>query len=164
MFRILALMKVTENDVELLNCINCCKYKNSTEWQELGQVSNEPWNDFSRYSVKDTSAFEQAHEALTDCTAYVFLLLWLTKRQLHDCTRCWSEVGEMGLPLTQALAVAEVAEPCMARRGTAKDLKRDDVCSLRHFVVLRLIHTADSVCIGRSIRRGRKTTYWHPIS
>jgi hypothetical protein len=49
MFRILALMKSTENDVEVLNCrpINCCQYKNSTEWQELRQVSNEPLNDFS---------------------------------------------------------------------------------------------------------------------
>jgi hypothetical protein len=40
-------MKFTENDVELLNYTNCCQYKNSTEWQELGQVSNEPLNDFS---------------------------------------------------------------------------------------------------------------------
>ena len=40
-------MKFTENDVELLNCINCCQYNNATEWQELGQVSNEPLNDFN---------------------------------------------------------------------------------------------------------------------
>ena len=47
MFRILALMKFSENDVELLNCIKCCLYKNSTELQELGQVSNEPLNYLS---------------------------------------------------------------------------------------------------------------------
>jgi hypothetical protein len=48
MFRILALMKFTENDVvALLNCIHCGQYKNSTKWQELGQVSNEPLNNFS---------------------------------------------------------------------------------------------------------------------
>jgi hypothetical protein len=47
MFRILALMKFAENDVDLLNCINCCQCKNSTVWQELGQASNEPLNDFT---------------------------------------------------------------------------------------------------------------------
>jgi hypothetical protein len=116
------------------------------------------------YSVKDTLAFEQAHEALTECTAYVFLLLWLMKRQRHDCTRCWAEVGEMGLLLMQALAVAEVAEPCMAR-GVSEGLKTR-WCLLCASLpsLIRLIHTADSVCIGQSVWRGRKATYWHPIS
>jgi hypothetical protein len=40
-------MKLTEDDVELLNCTNYFQQKNPVEWQELGQASNEPLNDVS---------------------------------------------------------------------------------------------------------------------
>jgi hypothetical protein len=39
--------------------------RNSTELQQTRQASNEPLNDVSTIFTKDTSAFEQAHEALT---------------------------------------------------------------------------------------------------
>ena len=41
--------------------------KNSTEWQNIRQASNKPlkYVILALYSVKDTSAVEQAHDALT---------------------------------------------------------------------------------------------------
>ena len=50
---------MTENDVELLNWMAIRTDRNSSEWQEIRQASNEPLNDFS-------TIFRQGHFAAND--------------------------------------------------------------------------------------------------
>ena len=132
----------------------------------------------ARYSVKDilASAFQQAHDAVT--AAYTLICLsdwrrWRAKFTWHSTpyapftAKRYTIVPGAELRLVryrwhlqQALAAAEVAEPCTARRGDSEGLKtwwRLLPPSLPSHKAHSDIHTADVVRIRGSLRRGCKT-------
>ena len=56
--------------------------ENSIEWQEIRQASNEPLNDFNIPSrILQLSSKHMKHTKTYSCTAYTFLLIWLTESQ-----------------------------------------------------------------------------------
>ena len=143
----------------------------------------------ARYSVKDilASAFQQAHDAVT--AAYTLICFYLTDGDEGLNLRCTarrmshSQLNATRLYQVLSCGCWDTADICSrlwqlpklpnhARLdgGTAKDWKRDDVCSLRPFLVIRLILIFTlqmaSALEDLSVADARRTIYLygHPIS
>ena len=141
-------------------------YRPTIEWQELRQVSNEPLNDFSTVFCQEYFGFRAS--------------TWINYRMyclyMYFCFSDWRRDSFTIVPGTELRLVRwayrlrrlwqlpKLPKPAWLEVDSDGLKTRLRLLPASLPIVLRLIHTADSVCIGRSLRRGQKTTYWHPIS